>query len=52
VPWVVTCSGTAASDRESVGCVVMVLPFDRGVSVQDSDVDEPEKTHHSNRTSY
>lgn len=47
-PGVVTGSGTAASDRESVGCVVIVLPFDRRVSVQYSDVDEPEKTQHRN----
>jgi hypothetical protein len=52
VPGVVTGSGTAASDRESVGCVVIVLPFDRSVSVQDSDVDEPKKTQPRNRTAY
>lgn len=45
MPAVVAGSGIDASDRESVGCVVIVFPFDRIVSVQDSDVDAPQKTH-------
>lgn len=46
MPALVVDSDMAASDRESVGGVVIVFPFDRCASVQDSDVGAPEKTHH------